>query len=418
MTPEELIDVDDVYIPEGLVNAIDSKYYKRDEMEDTCKLIWAMAYDRNSSRGTYYSPIHKQQMLDAGLGNRTIPKAKIELERMGYLEVEKYKNGQPLKKFSYKTNSRLRERRAISYHAVTKGEQLVPTKLKTKKAESILVRKSDDHPVSKHSVECQNLLEINGNRISGYCNQIESILPVNTDKLDEAERSRNQRTRTRYRNLFRTISRGLAYSHKAQRCERVFSTWCFSPKDSRTFFTLDGSSLTGRDLQCSQATLLANMTDDNALLESCFNNRLYGEIIELLELSKEKDPRKKAKSYFFWMLFGKMDLRWNPNKTKEEKDNVGKVQQMFKNHYPKTYEYMKRKKTNEPYENFAIEMQNHEAELFLGIYSDLIKRQIPSLMIHDSIWIPTTFAEDTEEIMYQHLYRAMPNGKFVLEAEH
>ena len=418
MTPEELIDVDDVYIPEGLVNAIDSKYYKRDEMEDTCKLIWAMAYDRNSSRGTYYSPIHKQQMLDAGLGNRTIPKAKKELERMGYLEVEKYKNGQPLKKFSYKTNSRLRERRAISYHAVTKGEQLVSTKLKTKKAEAILVRKSDDHPVSRHSVECQNSLGIKSEQITGYCNQIESILPVNTDKLNEDERSKNQQIRTRYRNLFRTISRGLAYSHKAQRCERVFSTWCFSPKDSRTFFTLDGSSLTGRDLQCSQATLLANMTNDDALLESCFNNTLYAEIIDLLDLSEDDNPRKIAKSYFFWMLFGKMDLRWNPSKSREEKDNVRKVQRMFENHYPKTYEYMKQKKIAEKYNNFAIEMQNHEARIFLGIYSELIKRQIPSLMIHDSIWVPTPLEEDTEEIMYKHLYRAMPNGKFILEAEH
>ena len=76
------------------------------------------------------------------------------------------------------------------------------------------------------------------------------------------------------------------------------------------------------------------------------------------------------------------------------------------------------KKLREVYSNFSIEMQNAEAEIFVnGIYMNLMSEDIPSLLIHDSIYVPNHWVKDTEEIMTAHLDKAIGKDRYKIKHE-
>ena len=266
--------------------------------------------------------------------------------------------------------------------------------------------RSDNHPCSNFSIECQNSLIIQKDKIAEHIDRNAKLIVTNQEDVKA-----NQRRETRRKNTVRTIHHKLAYSRQGTKVIRLFSTFANSPRDSRKFFYLDENEMVGLDLQCSQAVILAHFLKDEALLEACFNNTLYQAIMD--EINVDRD---KAKKYFFWVLYGPNDLRWS-NKSKKDKANAKQVQNLIAKLFPVTSKHMVDKKLREGYSNFSIEMQNAEAKIFVnGIYKNLMRKDIPSLLIHDSIYVPNHWVKVTEEIMKNHLDKAI--GKDLYKIKH
>ena len=220
---------------------------------------------------------------------------------MGYITVDKYPVGheyehKPKTVFTY-CDAKTRKAKGIkstAYRANTKDEELVPVKLSVKSSLKLLKNRSDNHPCSGFSIDCQNSLIIQKDKIAEHIERNGKLILTNQEDVKT-----NQRRETRRKNTVRTIHHKLAYSRQGTKVIRLFSTFANSPRDSRKFFYLDGNEIVGLDLQCSQAVILAHFLKNEALLETCFNNSLYQEIMD--EINVDRD---KAKKYFFGYCMG------------------------------------------------------------------------------------------------------------------
>ena len=169
------------------------------------------------------------------------------------------------------------------------------------------------------------------------------------------------------------------------------SLFANSPKDSRKFFYLDGNEMVGLDLQCSQAIILAHLLKNEALLENCFNNSLYQSIMNEIDVDRDE-----TKELFYWVLYSPNDLRWG-KKPRERKAKAKQVQNLIAKTFPITSTHMIDKKDREEFRDFLVQMQDTEAGIFANeIYNILMRKYIPSLLIHDSIYVPNHWVKVTE----------------------
>jgi hypothetical protein len=249
-------------------------------------------------------------------------------------------------------------------------------------------------------------LIVQKDRIGSYIDRNSKVIPASDEELKA-----NTKRFTRCRNTVRTINHKLAFSRQGTKTNRLFSTFANSPRDSRKFFHLDGNEMVGLDLQCSQAVILAHLLKDEALMEACLNNSLYQSIMDAIGTDRDD-----AKKMLFWVLYGPNDLRWG-KQPRERKHKAKQVQRLIAKEFPITSEHMIKRKHNEGYKTFSVQMQNVESEIFVdGIYTNLMNRDVPSLLIHDSVHVPTHWLKVTEEIMKDHLDKAI--GKDLYKIKH
>ena len=79
---------------------------------------------------------------------------------------------------------------------------------------------------------------------------------------------------------------------------------------------------------------------------------------------------------------------------------------------------MIKRKQKEGYKTFSVQMQSVEAEIFVdGIYTNLMNKDIPSLLVHDSIHVPIHWIKVTEEIMKVHLDQALGENNYKIKQE-
>ncbi len=405
MNPEEFITGDDIQIPTVLNSKLENELFRKIEMGDSIKMIWFRIYDRNSTYKEEYSSVSVKEFEALGLNRNTITKAKEYLEETGYITVDRYPKGHEYehkikKSFTYcdSKTGRCKGIKATAYRANTKDEELVSVKLLVKSSLKLLENRSDNHPCSNFSIDCQNSLIVQENRIQTYIDR-------NSEELDQPKEIRT-------RNTVRTINHKLAFSRQGLKSKRLFSTFANAPKDSRKFYHLDGNEMVGLDLQCSQVVILAHLLKDEALLEACFNNSLYQAIMDAIDVDRDA-----AKKYMFWVLYGPNDLRWS-KRTKEDKARAKKVQNLIAKEFPVTSEHMIERKQKEGYKTFSVQMQSVEAEIFVdGIYTNLMNKDVPSLLVHDSIHVPIHWIKVTEEIMKTHLDKALGEDNYKIKHE-
>ena len=407
MTPEEFITGDDIRIPTGLNSKLELKLSRKIEFDDSVKMIWFRIYDRNSTYKEEFSSVSVKEFEALGLNLKTITKAKEYLEETGYITVDRFPEGHEYehkikKSFTYcdsKTGG-AKGIKATAYRANTKDEELLSVKLEVKSSLKLLENRSDNHPCSSFSINCQNSLIVQKDLIQTYIDR-------NSDELET-----NQQKEIRCRNTVRTINHKLAFSRQGLKSKRLFSTFANAPKDSRKFYHLDENEIVGLDLQCSQVVILAQLLKDEALLEACLNNSFYQSIMDTTGTDRDD-----AKKILFWVLFGPNDLRWS-KQPRERKHKAKQVQNLLAKEFPITSEHMIKRKQKEGWRNFSVQMQDVEANIFVnGIYTNLMNKDVPSLLVHDSIHVPTHWLKVTEEIMKTHLDKALGEDNYKIKHE-
>jgi hypothetical protein len=208
------------------------------------------------------------------------------------------------------------------------------------------------------------------------------------------------------------VHRGRLDEETGLQINRIYSPWVNASRRVRPLFMLAGERMTILDLRASQVALLAARYGDDKLLVDCANDRFYRGLLEHL---KDKDvfkgyhpkgwkqgdavfkptDRNSIKEPFFAWYFGNSP---SPYARKFRRE----IQKWMDERYPVTAKGVREEKEHK--NTLAVEQQIIEATTFVdGIYLDLKQLAIPSLLVHDAVYVGETHASKTREVVEHHL---------------
>lgn len=175
---------------------------------------------------------------------------------------------------------------------------------------------------------------------------------------------------------------------------RLHSLFSRLPKKVRSSIKLWGESTVEIDLQQSQPTLLAQL-----LYKSIGSNSLY-------ECVKSGDDvyyrlssdREKGKKMVYYTLFGSK----TPKQVKEVFPDIWDEINRLK------WQRVDTNPSNKKYSNLAHQLQQLESNLFRGLWSELLKQDIPFIPVHDSVIVRSRDLTKATNIMSKYLSYNLP----------
>jgi len=389
-TVEDFLDPNKINIPESLYQetVLSDQFSRRDTIE-VVWLFWHLVASWNANdKNKEWSYVANSQFKRITTDRKTITKAKQYLLENGYLEQKLGESGRPIKKLPTEDKPGICEQ----WKANLTDEKQVAVTLEFKDSLGVYNKHSDNEEMCRYSINVQNTLNVKLGEIGTY---IEVIEPqIKTHKM-----------RTRIRNAARVLHHKSGHARRGSKVNRIFSTFAHAPRITRSCFQLDGNECYSFDMSSCHPVLLANELGDIDLLERCYDDSFYQELMEITGTT-----RRKSKTYWNIYAQGPNEPEWWDNKTRAIQDHM-------RVYYPTTFNHVWQEKT-EDHKPFSQYLQNLES----GIFVDSILRQIKeqdacALTVHDSIVCKHCDANIVEEIMQQVLTETIPSGRFKIKRD-
>lgn len=295
------------------------------------------------------------------------------LEQKGFIQIKKWRSKDGTLK-----NSKVPGRQCQGYKIGEQASECIWVDLWER--ELVWPNLTDGDHLCQYTREVLNLIEVDHATVSSMC------LGVATHPMLSATR------RMAILHWARVLQFSSGSIRRGRQVNRLYSPWTSAPRELRRACRLCSEPIVSIDLQASQPTFIGLLAQDDAFVEACFNDEVYGHIGSLFCASRDD-----AKPIFLSYVYG-------PNRKPQARNKFAlAVQQYVAKQFPKTHAFIWQEKDSN-YKAFARQLQNLEAHFFLDeILAEMKQKGIHALTAHDSVAVPESEVDAALEISLKKL---------------
>lgn len=165
---------------------------------------------------------------------------------------------------------------------------------------------------------------------------------------------------------------------------RIYSSFTNLDKEYRKYITLDDESIALADVKSIQPYLLGKISGDSNLVECCTDEN--SDVYRMIGESYDQYDRSKAKKHVITALFDK------------DRTHHDRVNTAFMAYFPEAYQLMSDVKEDD-HRELAKTLANEEVKYMEKIWSELARRKIKFLTLHDCIAAKEKDIEEVVQVM-------------------